>query len=548
MKILHGTWIPNTETGFIESGSFYLWVETSAFKKSRTNAQRIHPGHLGQEELIAFLVQELGIKEPSTQLSKRIGAKYFALPTINNQPLPSPELIKYLEIEYPESYESFQYWQVDTYETVTLAKNEQALNVIKLLKDIHFLALYNAETFQMGSDLLFWYHYSQAFKQVITKDQFIPALKYRQLLPKKTTNKKGKQQNSQPNLEIYATWEIISEQYEANIQTYVDYMPLICVAGATKHSPNIEFFSKETLLRHFSEFVLDNLVTHTPSTAAFDKQIADSLIQYCFYPRQHNPLTINTAIEEYRQWLAWKTKITRTQADSPFHLCFQLHSPNAEQIDNWQIQFLVASKQDPSFKLALTDYWTGNQKTKTSIHKNFGKDFETNLLLNLGYAARMYPKLWQGLETERPTAMQLTLEEAFDFLKESAWVLEDSGFKVIVPSWYTPAGRRRAKIRLKASTRKLAATKGETKSYFGLDSLVQYQHELAIGEQVVTPMEWEQLINAKAPLVHFRGQWMELDREKMQQLIEFWHSHGDEQPQMTLLEFLQRSAEASVRG
>ena len=114
-------------------------------------------------------------------------------------------------------------------------------------------------------------------------------------------------------------------------------MPLICVAGAATNSPKIEFFSKEKLLRHFSEFVLDNLVAHTPSTAAFDKQITDYLIQYCLYPRQHNPLTTNTAIEEYRQWLAWKTKITRTQADSPFHLCFQLHSPNAEQIDNWQI-------------------------------------------------------------------------------------------------------------------------------------------------------------------------------------------------------------------
>ena len=72
---------------------------------------------------------------------------------------------------------------------------------------------------------------------------------------------------------------------------------------------------------------------------------------------------------------------------------------------------------------------------------------------------------------------------------------------------------------------------------------MQYQYELAIGEQVVTPQEWEQLVNAKSPLVNFRGQWMELDRDKMQQLLEFWQSHGDEQPQMTLLEFLQKSAE-----
>lgn len=547
MKVLHGTWIPTGESDFIQSGSFYIWAETPLLKKSHINQQQIHPRHLALDELITFLVQELAIKEPANKLSQRILPKYFALPTTNHQPLPSPELIKYLEVEIPEDYEDFQYWQVDCYETVVSAKtgnfhSSQAINVIKLLNDIHFLALYNSSEIQLGSDLLFWYHYTQTFKQVILKDQYIPALKYRQLEAAKT-NKKGKQKTSQL-LEIYATWEIISEEYEANIQKYIDYMPLICVAGAATPSNCIEFFDKETLLRHFSESVLYDLVTHTPLTAVFDKQIADSLIQHCLYPHRHNPLTTNAALEEYQQWLAWKTKITRTQADLPFHLCFQLHSPNAEQIDNWQIQFLVASKQDPSLKLALVDYWTMNQKTKTGVHKQFGKDFETNLLLNLGYAARMYPKLWQGLETDRPTQMQLTLEEAFDFLKESAWVLEDSGFKVIVPAWYTPAGRRRAKIRLKASSHKLAATKSKTKSYFGLDSLVQYQYELAIGEQVVTPQEWEQLINAKSPLVHFRGQWMELDRDKMHQLLEFWQSHGDEQPEMNLLEFLQRSAEA----
>jgi len=39
----------------------------------------------------------------------------------------------------------------------------------------------------------------------------------------------------------------------------------------------------------------------------------------------------------------------------------------------------------------------------------------------------MYPKLWQGLETDQPWVA--TLEEAFEFLKESAWVLEDAGYK-----------------------------------------------------------------------------------------------------------------------
>lgn len=544
MQVIHGTWIPDQTTEFIQSGSFYLWIETSVAKQSRTR-QQIHPRHLSQEELVSFLVQNLGFKETPVQLKERISTKCFALPTVNNQPIPSPELIKYLEFEFPESYEDFQYWNVICYEAVVSAKGKKLINIVKLLKDIHFLALYNANEFQIGSDLLFWYHYTQAFRQIIFKDQYIPALKYRSLaaIKDKTRNHKSKELSSK-QFEIYALWEIISEQYEVNILKYLEYMPLLCTAGSHNQEQQIEFFDKETLLRHFSESLLQNLVTDTISTTAFDKQIADSLIYYCLNQDKFNPLKTETSLLQYQQWLAWKNRIQHTQSNLPFHLCFQLHSPTAQDVDNWQIQFLVSSKQDPSLKLALADYWLMNQKTKASVHKEYGQDFETNLLLNLGYAARMYPKLWQGLETECPVGMQLTLDEAFGFLKESAWVLEDSGFKIIVPAWYTPAGRRRAKIRLKASTKKLTPTKGETRSYFGLNSLVEYQYELAIGDATVTAQEWEQLVNTKAPLVHFRGQWMELDRDKMQQLLQFWDSHGSEQPQMTLLEFMQRTAEA----
>ncbi|WP_144017896.1 SNF2 helicase-associated domain-containing protein, partial [Planktothrix sp. PCC 11201] len=100
-----------------------------------------------------------------------------------------------------------------------------------------------------------------------------------------------------------------------------------------------------------------------------------------------------------------------------------------------------------SFKLLLKDYWKQTQKKKKELYNYVGKDFEKYLLLNLGYAARMYPKLWQGLETDQPVGLELNLIEAFEFLKESAWILEDSGYKVIIPAWWTPQGRQRAKIR-----------------------------------------------------------------------------------------------------
>jgi SNF2 family DNA or RNA helicase len=558
VKIIHGTWIPSAEADFIQAGSLFLWVETPVNQKTNNKNPKIHPGHLDKNALITFLTQELGIKTNPVELNQRIFPQYFALPTANNQPLPSPELSKYLEAEIPEDFD-FAYWQVDCYDI-------QTVNAIKVISDIHFLALYLSNEIQLGSDLLFWYHYTQTFKQVILKDQYIPALKYR-VKEVATTAKKGKKQTetqAKQLPEIYAIWEIISEQYEANITKYIEYMPLICVAGSATLNNQVEFFDRETLLRHFSESLLNNIVTNTTSTAAFDKRIEDSLIYHCLYQKKCNPLKGNIALTEYQQWLTWKSKITRSQNDSSFNLCFQLQSPPSENIENWQIQFLVASKQDPSSKLALVDYWkmklengditsVSNKKSKKSSSSptsnsqlpNFiDQDFETNLLLNLGYAARMYPKLWQGLETDKPIGLQISLDEAFDFLKESAWVLEDANFKVIVPAWYTPAGRRRAKVRLKASSKGKSASKNDKKGYFGLDSLVEYEYELAIGDELVTRSEWEQLVDAKTPLVNFRGQWMELNRDKMQQMLEFWQTHGDEKPSMSMLEFLQRSAEA----
>ena len=49
--------------------------------------------------------------------------------------------------------------------------------------------------------------------------------------------------------------------------------------------------------------------------------------------------------------------------------------------------------------------------------------------------------------------------------------------------------------------------------------IIAYEYQLSVGGQVVTEEEWQQLVNAKTPLVQFRGQWMELDRDKMQQLL-----------------------------
>ena len=533
MKILHGTWIPKATDEFIQPGGFYLWAETDApDKRRKTQSENRHPRQLAKQEWPTFLTHELGISAPKSGTSDwQIASKYFILPSTENAPLPSLELTRYLEAEPPEATQ-WKLWEIDCYHVVP---------VIKLLNDLHFLCLYNASEIQLGADLLFWYRYSQAFKQILLKDQYIPALKYREISQKKGRSKKAAQ-----SFEIYPAWELISSVYESQLKQYIDYLPLACTSGLDTPSSPLEFYDRESLLRHFSESLLNSIVTNTPIPATFEKKLTSSrLLTGCLSPQSSNsPWTDTAALEQYKQWQTWQQKLTRAQNNSAFHLGFQLREASEKNPNDWYLQFLVSLKQDPSFKLELDDYWHLNSKPKQALHKQLGEDFEKNLLLNLGYAARIYPQIWQGLETDKPVGFSLTLEDAFDFLSESAWVLEDAGYKVIVPSWWTPQGRSRAKIRLKASPKKSAPSTA-SKGYFQLETLIQYQYELAIGDRLVTPEEWQQLVQAKTPLVKFRGQWIELDQAKMQQMLDFWQAHHQEQPELTLLELMQKASEPS---
>ncbi|MBE9041138.1 SNF2 helicase-associated domain-containing protein, partial [Oscillatoriales cyanobacterium LEGE 11467] len=470
MKVLHGTWIPEHGDDFIQSGGFYLWVETSEVKKRRKKSDR-HPRHLEDEQLHDFIRNDLGI---STGISRgdryahQVIERNFLLPSTEESPLPSLELVRYFETDEPDSIQ-LQSWKIDC---VAIEK------IIKVVSDLHFLAFYNIQDIQFGSDLLFWYHYVQFFREILLKDQYIPALTYRELKPKKRSKKIPS--------EIYPGWEIVSSQYESRLKQFVEWMPIACTTGFEKLDRSSQLWNKETLLRHFSECLLHDALMQTALPAVFTRKIENSLIADCLYlnttklpPFQSRSISLET----YQQWQGWQHQVVGDRANSNFDLGFKLIEASNLDLEAWKLEFLAVAKDDPSLKLSLDDYWYLETKNKTQIRKQFGKEFEKSILLELGYAARMYPKIWSGLETDKPIGLQLTLSEAFEFLKESAWVLEDSGYKVIIPAWWTPEGRRRAKIRLKASEKNSpsTSTSSQSKGYFSLDRIVQYEYELSLG-------------------------------------------------------------------
>jgi SNF2 family DNA or RNA helicase len=543
MKILHGTWIPKSGTDFVRTGAFYLWVETDTIadrdrdKSIDSNISR-HPQHLVMTELREFLADSLGIQPINhRQFPEVFSSQYFLLPSHHDRPLPSLELARYLETDLPDTFD-LGYWQIDCYQIATLNDSKLVSNVTKLLKDIHFLTINDLTEVQMGADLLFWYHYTQSLRQVILKDQYIPALRYHPIeqVPAKSA-KKTKKNISAPIAEIYPAWEIISEQYTADIDRYSELMPLACVSGFSTIPDAPILYDRAALLKHFSTCLLTEIIANTPSTATVDKQIDGSLLQMCWQQTGALPGNI---IEIYEKWQTWRDKIARSQSTTNFYLCFHLQEPLQPE-KPWILSFQVAAKNDPSRRVPTDAYWELKGETLKSFQQQFGADFEQHLLMNLGYAARIYPKLWAGLETDKPTQLKLSTEETLDFLKESAWILEDAGYKVIIPAWWTPQGRRRAKLKLKATGRK-ASGGGKKKSYFSFDTIVEYHYELAIGNESVSTSEWQELVDNQSQLVQFRGQWLELDQSKMQEMLAFWQKNQADTPELDLLDLMKLAA------
>lgn len=101
--------------------------------------------------------------------------------------------------------------------------------------------------------------------------------------------------------------------------------------------------------------------------------------------------------------------------------------------------------------------------------------------------------------------------EAYRLLK-SVPLLEESGLLVRLPDWW----RKRPRPRV-------AVTIGDKKqSCFGADSMLDFKVGLALGDETLTEKEWRRIMASEDDLAYVKGQWIEVDREKLSEALEHW--------------------------
>ncbi|MEY6431599.1 SNF2-related protein [Thioalkalicoccus limnaeus] len=517
MRILHTFWQPASGDDFARAGALHLWAETAVpARQARRRVDPSHPFALAKTDWPAFL-ELLGVPRvpPGAIETCRL-----RLPSVGAAPLPSPQLARFQAADPVTDGAQLCEWQVDSY---------RLDSPVRQLRDIHYQSFHHADSLQPGADFLFWFWFTQELKHLLLRDQYLPRLVWHRL-------PKAKGQRKPPPGEVLCGWQWTSDSFDELIARALPSWP---AAAATGLDGPVD---PESLLRHCSEVLLDQTLRQVRWPATFTRRIEGTLLAGGLDPARAAIQTGDAAMDLYRRWRGWRRCLVGADRGAAFSLGLRLVEAPPERPDDWRLDLIAVPKDDPSHRLDLADYWAEPAAGRQAIQQRFGADFERDLLFDLGLAARIYPRLWAGLETATPQAVPLDLDGAFDFLKETAWVLEDAGFKVVVPAWWTPQGRRRIKIRLRPTGQRGKLSAAPTQGGLSLDHLIQYRYELAIGDQTVTEDEWRQLVEAKTPLVQFRGQWVELDRDKMREMLAFWREHGQELPAIALPDLLRKVA------
>jgi len=106
-----------------------------------------------------------------------------------------------------------------------------------------------------------------------------------------------------------------------------------------------------------------------------------------------------------------------------------------------------------------------------------------------------------------------TAERAYRFLL-SASELEESGLSVQLPNWWKKRPRPRVSV-----------TIGKSKSpALGIKAMLDFDVRMALGDESLSDEELARLLNGEDGLVLLKGQWVEVDREKLREAIEHWEA------------------------
>ncbi len=395
----------------------------------------------------------------------------------------------------------------------------EATTAIKFLSSLP-LGHSEAATF-VGADLRYWSHLTRWCLDLLARGKFVPVV---------SADKKG----------ALATWQLLLDSAldQSRLKEFCTSIPPLCrqypvpraQKSAKKTAPIFSPLqinlpeSTAPLVRNFLQSLVEAQVRSVAATNALSANAPLSkdlpLHEWLNALGEANPHFESTPTgvvrlnEAIHTWTAPLQNLAETTQG--FRTCFSLAPPDPGDL-NWTLKYGLQAIDDSDLQIAADTIW--QHPTNEFIYQ--GRSVEApqeTLLGGLGRATRLYELIKQTLTQQTPTHLTLDPIEAYQFLKASAWRLQDSGFGVVLPdNLVDPSKVSASRLGLQIS-----ATAPPKQQRLGLQSLLNFKWELSVGGQILTQAEFNDLITQGTPLVEINGQWIELRPQDVRAAKEFF--------------------------
>ncbi|MGH9753224.1 MAG: DEAD/DEAH box helicase, partial [Blastocatellia bacterium] len=387
----------------------------------------------------------------------------------------------------------------------------------------------------VGNDLAFWVAAMRLGGAMTAREQFLPVV--------------------EPIEDFYrAHWEPVFAGAEAQrLQRLATTAPQACRALTAANAETAPETPMSVALESFIGEVVDYLV-RSGSAPKQVSSVESAHDQWLSALRSSDGVMEGSAAkmaELAAQTREWRRPVMISAA-TPFRLCFRLEEPEEEterrrdrgterQREDmvspslrpsippspWHVRYLLQAADDPSLLIPVADAWKAKGRAATALKRSKFEPREY-LLSALGQAAGLSPHIEGSLKTAAPGGYDLDAAGAHDFLTEKAWLLEQAGYSVMLPAWWTRKGTKlRLSMRANVKSPKLQAGSGLT-----LDRIIQFDWQVALGGEALSLEELQALAKLKSPLVKFRGQWVQLNADEIQAALDFWKKKATDKATM----------------
>ncbi|ALF51754.1 helicase [Nostoc piscinale CENA21] len=533
MAILHGSWVRKNQNSCL-----FIWGETWRSPQVTWDVNQSleippHPLAMTAVELSEWLAaRNLTITSTQQQPAPSSGGRSRKTTKPPEISLPSHSQIIALPTQISETKEDqsfnllplhsasqdfnsdaapyLQPWQVTGF---CLNTSE----AIKFLQSLPLNITHGEDAFLAG-DLRFWSQVARWSLDLISRSKFLPNIQH------------------QADTTTVANWQVLLDSAVdgTRLEKFAAKMPLGCrtyrelgSAGIYVNLPEpaqalILDFLNSTIDMQVREMVGTQPIIETRVMAALPSAIRQWL--QALTGASNTVVADAIGVERLEAALkAWTLPLQHQLTGKPlFRTCFQLSSPEVGETE-WKLAYFLQAADDPEFLVDAATIWQNPVEELIYQNRTIEKPQET-FLRGLGLASRLYGAIAPSLETEYPQSCQLNPIQAYEFIKSVAWRLEDSGLGVILPPSLTNREGWANRLGLKIT----AETPKKQKERLGLQSLLNFQWQLAIGGQTISKAEFDKLVALNSPLVEINGEWVELRPQDIKTAQTFFASRKEQ--------------------